>query len=89
MGYLLIKKDDVKIFKSFLSGNEIEVGVRIGSGSSAFHPNEEVYVFYGNDDTDTYKARITKQKRVAQNPNDQTLVTLGLIKDTRGHQLNF
>lgn len=86
MGYLLIKKDDVKTFKSFLSGNEIEVGVRIDSGSNIFHPDEEVYVFYGNDDTDTYKARITKQKRIAQNPSNQAFVTLGLIKETQRSQ---
>lgn len=83
MGYLLIKKDDVKTFKSFLSGNEIEVGVRIGSGANIFHPNEEVYVFYGNDDSDTYKARITKQKRVAGNPDDESLVTLGIVKESQ------
>jgi hypothetical protein len=83
MGYLLIKKNDVRTFKSFLSGNEIEVGVRIGSSANIFHPNEEVYVFYGNDDSDTYKARITKQKRVTENPSDQTFVTLGLVKDSQ------
>jgi len=81
MGYLLIKKDDSKTFKSFLSGNEIEVGVRIGSGANIFHPDEEVYVFFGNDDSDTYKARITKQKRLTEDPNDQSFVTLGLIKE--------
>lgn len=81
MGYLLIKKDDVKTFKSFLSGNEIEVGVRIGSGANIFHPDEEVYVFYGNDDNDTYKARITRQERLSPNPGDQAFVTLGLVKD--------
>jgi hypothetical protein len=86
MGYLLIKKDDVKTFKSFLSGNEIEVGVRIGSGANVFDPDEEVYVFYGNDDSDTYKARITKQKRMPESPNDQSFVTLGLIKESQRSQ---
>lgn len=81
MSYLLIKKDDVKTFKSFLSGNEIEVGVRIGSGADVFHPDEEVYVFYGNDDSDTYKARITRQERQPAHPSDQTFLTLGLVKD--------
>jgi len=85
MGYLLIKKGDVKTFKSFLSGNEIEIGVRIGAGANIFHPNDEVYVFYGNDDSDTYKARITKQKRISESPSDQTLVTLGLVKDNHGY----
>ena len=86
MGYLLIKKDDVKTFKSFLSGNEIEVGVRIGAGANLFNPNEEVYVFYGNDDSDTYKARITKQRRISESASDQSFVTLGLVKEShRSH----
>ncbi len=81
MGYLLIKKNDVKTFKSFLSGNEIEVGIRIGSRANIFHPDEEVYVFYENNDSDTYKARITKQKRISETPSDQTVMTLGLVKE--------
>ncbi|MEX2234835.1 MAG: hypothetical protein WD824_21915 [Cyclobacteriaceae bacterium] len=80
MGYLLIKKDDIKTFKSFLSGNEIEVGVRIGSQANIFRPDDEVYVFYGNDDTDTYQARITRQKRSATNASDQSVVMLGLVR---------
>ncbi len=80
MGYLLIKKDDVKIFKSFLSGNEIEVGVLIGSQANIFCAGEEVYIFYGNEDSDTYKAQITRQKRWSGRPGDQSLLTLGLVK---------
>lgn len=80
MGYLLIKKDDVKVFKSFLNGKEIEVGVRVGSNANIFHTNEEVDIFYGNDDTDTYRARITSQKRSAEIPGGRALVTLGLVK---------
>jgi|GEM_PF-4667152 hypothetical protein len=80
MGYLLIKKDDVKTFKSFLNGKEIEVGVRIGSNANIFNPNEEIDVFYGNDGSDFYRARITRQSK-AQNPRDgESLVTLGLVK---------
>lgn len=86
MGYLLIKKDDAKTFKSFLSGNEIEVGVRIGSGANIFRPNDEVYVFYDNDSVDTYKARVTRQKRTSQQSSDQTFVTLGLIKENQRSQ---
>lgn len=86
MGYLLIKKDDVKTFKSFLSGNEIEVGVRIGAGANIFHPDDEVYIFYGNDDTDTYKARITKKKRLSESASDQNFVTLGLVKESQRSQ---
>ena len=80
MGYLLIKKNDVKTFKSFLSGSEIEVGVRIGSNANIFRPNEEVDIFYGNDDTDTYKARITRQKKSLEVKGGHALVTLGLVK---------
>lgn len=80
MGYLLIKKDDVKVFKSFLNGKEIEVGVRVGSNANIFHTNEEVDIFYGND-TDTYRARITSQKRSAEVPGGHALVTLGLVKE--------
>ena len=79
MGYLLIKKDDVKTFKSFLSGNEIEVGVRISSQANIFRPNEDVYVFYDND-SDTYQARITRLERASSNASDQSLVMLGLVK---------
>jgi hypothetical protein len=78
MSYLLIKKDDVKTFKSFLSGNEIEVGVRVDSRANVFPPNAEVYVFYGNDD-DTYKARITRQERPSGNTS---LLLLGVVKDS-------
>ena len=81
MGYLLIKKDDVKTFKSFLSGNEIEVGVRVGSQANVFNPDEEVHIFYGNDDTETtYRARITRQKKVTTVPGNNALVMLGLVK---------
>jgi len=78
MGYLLIKKDDVKTFKAFLSGNEIEVGVRVDATANIFHPDEEVYIFYGNDDSDTYKARITRQKRPSANT---PFLLLGIIKE--------
>lgn len=80
MGYLLIKKDDAKTFKSFLSGNEIEVGVRIGTQANIFRPDEEVYIFYGNDDSDSYKAQITRQKRASVNASDHSYVTLGLVR---------
>ena len=80
MGYLLIKKDDVKVFKSFLNGKEIEVGVRIGSNANIFGPDEEVDIFYGNDNEDSYRARITRQQRSAEIPGGHALVTLGLVK---------
>lgn len=79
MSNLLIKKDDAKIFKSFLSGNEIEVSVLIGSQANIFDTGEDVYIFYGNDDSDSYKAQITRQKRWAKNP-DQEFLMLGIVK---------
>ena len=80
MGYLLIKKDDAKTFKSFLSGNEIEVGVRLSAQANVFTPDEEVYIFYGNDDGDSYKARITRQKRASENASDPSFVMLALVR---------
>lgn len=80
MGYLQIKKNDVKMFKSFLSGREIEVGVVIGAQANVFGTGEEVYIFYGNEDSDTYKAHVTRQKRAYTTPGDQQLVMLGLVR---------
>ncbi|HEX8039597.1 MAG TPA: hypothetical protein VF490_10610 [Chryseosolibacter sp.] len=79
MSYLMIKKDDVKTFKSFLSGNEIEVGVQIGEQANVFHPDDEVYVFYGNSD-DFYKAHITKRKRATAASGSRSFFMLGLVK---------
>jgi hypothetical protein len=80
MSYLLIKKNDAKIFKAFLSGNEIEVSVVIGSQANVFDAGEEVFIFYGNDDSDSYSARVTRQQRWPANPGDQTMLMLGLVK---------
>jgi hypothetical protein len=60
MSYLLIKENDSRIFKSFLSGNEIEVGVYVGSRSDEFGPGNEIEIFYGNENTNTYRAEIKK-----------------------------
>lgn len=76
MGYLLIKKNDAKTFKAFLSGNEIEVGVQ--TQDNIFKPDEEVFIFYDNDNTGTYRARVTRHKKVVANNN--SFVMLGLIK---------
>lgn len=76
MGYLLIKKDDAKTFKSFLSGKEIEVGVKMDSSANIFSPDDEVYVFYDNDNGDHYRARITRQQR------NNSFVLLALKKDS-------
>ncbi len=77
MGYLLIKKNDVKTFKSFLNGKEIEVGVHIGSNADIFNPDEEIDIFY---DSDTYRARITRQTKSRGASANHALVTLGLVK---------
>jgi hypothetical protein len=59
MSYLFIKEDDSKVFKSFLSGNEIEVGVYV-SKNSEFDAGNEIEIFYGNENTNTYRAEIKK-----------------------------
>jgi len=80
MGYLLIKKGDVKTFKSFLNGKEIQVGVRIGSNANIFRPDDEIDVFYDGDDSDAYKARVTKQQKATDLAGGHSLITLGLVK---------
>ncbi len=80
MGYLLIKKNDVKTFKSFLNGKEIEVGVRMGSNANLFNPDEEIDIFYDEDGSDTYRARVTRHTRHTETSGSHSLVTLGLVK---------
>lgn len=60
MSYLFIKEDDSKVFKSFLSGNEIQVGVFVGAKNVEFDTGNEVEIFYGNENTSTYRAEIKK-----------------------------
>ena len=72
MSYLLIKENDSKIFKSFMSGNEIEIGVVVPAQSDIFNPGEVVDIFYGNNH-DTYQAKVVKQTRVEKKlPNNET-----------------
>lgn len=80
MSYLLIRKNDVKVFKSFLSGNEIEVGVVVNQQASAFDTGDVVEVFYGQDDHDTYTAQVTRQKKIEYQNTDRSLVMLGLVR---------
>ncbi len=80
MGYLLIKKNDVKTFRSFLNGKEIEVGVHMGSNANIFNPDEEIDVFYDEDGSDTYRARVTRKIRQTETSGSHSLVTLGLVK---------
>jgi hypothetical protein len=78
MSYLLIKKNDAKIFKAFLSGNEIEVGVHVGAQDNTFNQDEEVFIFYDNDNSGTYRARVTRHRKVVSDKNG--FVMLGLVK---------
>jgi hypothetical protein len=82
MGYLLIRQNEAKKFKSFLSGKEIEVGVVVSPTANIFRKGDEVEIFYGNDNCDTYKAKITRQHKGSGNlPNqNQLLVMLGLVR---------
>lgn len=81
MSYIMIKQNDAKTFKAFLSGREIEIGVVLQSKTEMFGAGEEIEIFYGNN-SDTYKAKITRQKRSVLNPalGDQSMVMLGLLK---------
>jgi hypothetical protein len=80
MSYLLIKEDDSKIFKSFLSGNEIEVGVFVGS-KNEFGAGNEIEIFYGNENTSTYRAEIRKLLSTTPAGNSgRSLLMLSLAK---------
>jgi hypothetical protein len=60
MSYLFIKENDSKIFKSFLSGNEIEVGVFVSPRNQEFDAGREIEIFYGDENTSSYRAEIRK-----------------------------
>jgi hypothetical protein len=80
MSYIFIKQSDTKIFKAFMSGHEIEVGVVISDKSDIFGTGEEIEIFYG-EHSDTYKAKVTRQKKSEKKiDNEQSFVTLGLRK---------
>lgn len=77
----MIKQSDVKKFKSFLSGKEIEVGIWLSNTANIFRPGDEVEIFYGEENCDAYRAKITRQKRALPPGNsDQAMVMLGLQK---------
>lgn len=79
MSYLFIKQSDVKTFKAFLSGREIEVGVTLQAQSDIFGSGEEIEVFYGNE-MDSYRAKVTGKKRTVKTSEDQAFVMLGVQK---------
>ncbi len=80
MRYVWIKEDDSKAFKSFLSGNEIEVGLYVNS-TGAIHPGNELEIFYGEDTSDTYRAQVKRKEFLpASGQAEKLFLTLSLIK---------
>jgi hypothetical protein len=78
--YLFIKQNDVKTFKSFLKGKEIEVGVVISATANMFFgKGDEVEIFYGDQCSDPYKAHITRHNKKVTDQS-QSVVMLGLVK---------
>jgi hypothetical protein len=81
MHYLWIKEDDSKAFKSFLSGNEIEVGLYVNSTQPVVNPGKEIEIFYGEDTTDTYRAEVKRQHFVPPtSQSGKSFLTLSLVK---------
>ena len=81
MSYLWIREDDSKTFRSFLSGNEIEVGFYVQGEKDVFGPGEEIEIFYGDESTDTYKAEIKRQRSTEPAPNSgKSFLMLSLVK---------
>jgi hypothetical protein len=78
----LIRQNEAKKFRSFLSGKEIEVSVMVSPTANIFRKGDEVEIFYGNDNCDTYRAKITRQHKESAHTlnNNQFLVMLGLVK---------
>lgn len=79
MRYLWIKEDDSKAFKSFLSGNEIEVGLYVHPSVTAETPGNELEIFYGDDTTDSYCAQI-KRKQVIPGKAERSFLTMSLVR---------
>jgi hypothetical protein len=78
MSYLLIKDKDVKTFKAFISGREVELGVSLSSNANVFRTGEEVEILYGND---FYKAKINQKKMLEpKGQSDQSMVKLSVLK---------
>jgi hypothetical protein len=81
MHYLWIKEDDSKAFKSFLSGNEIEVGLYVSPTQPVGAPGKEIEIFYGEDTTDTWRAQV-KRHQIISPPSStgKSYLTLSLVK---------
>ena len=81
MRYLWIKEDDSKAFKSFLSGNEIEVGLYVHSSATNVNPGNELEIFYGEDTNDTYRAQVKRKQVVPTSGQaEKSFLTMSLIK---------
>lgn len=81
MSYLLIPENDPKTFKSFLSGNEIEVGIVVSSRNAEFNQGKEVDIFYGAEDQNSYRAQIRKLiSHDSRTPSGKSLLRMSLVK---------
>lgn len=81
MSYLYIKQRDVKTFKAFLSGREVQLNVSVSPKTNMFDKGQEVEVFYGDDYSDSYPAQIVNQKLAAPVENaERAVITLSLQK---------
>jgi hypothetical protein len=80
MSYLFIKEDDSKVFKSFMSGNEIEVGVFVSSRTNEFSTGGEIEIFYGNENTSSYRAEIRRLMSSTPASPEKSLLRMSLVK---------
>jgi hypothetical protein len=80
MCYLWIKENDAKTFKAFLSGNEIEVGLYVNPSYQLFNTGNEIEIFYGEENTDAYRAEIKRQECMALPNPQKSFVKLSLVK---------
>lgn len=81
MHYLWIREDKSKAFKSFLSGNEIEVGLYISPTQNEVTPDKEIEIFYGEDAGDSYRAEVRKHKLMTgPGRSGKSYLSLSLVK---------
>jgi hypothetical protein len=80
MSYLWIKEDDFKAFKSFLSGNEIEVGLYVNPRNEDFGTGNEIEIFYGDETTDSYRAEIKRKQLAFTHHSGKSFVKLSVVK---------
>jgi hypothetical protein len=81
MSYIQIKQSDTKTFKAFMSGRQIEVGVVVQSQNDVFGTGDEIEIFYGNENCDSYKAEIRSRKKLpSSNDAEHAYVMLSLLK---------